>query len=260
MSVYNSGNEKMLKTCIESIRNQSNSEWEMIICDDGSSDCTYELIKKLCQKDSRIIIIRNPTNMKASAARNRCLSLAVGQYIAIMDADDYSAANRLEAQFNYLENNAKVDFVGTGACLFDESGVWGTRIYAKQPVERDFLFVLPFVHASIMFRREALQNVGGYNESWKVVRSEDYDLIMRLYKAGYRGANMKQQLYHVREDQDAFRRRKYRYRWNEMIVRFEGFKGMGLLPAAWPYVIKPLIVGLIPHKFLQFLKEKHYNK
>lgn len=260
MSAYNCGDQEALKMCIDSIKQQSYPHFEMIICDDGSTDRTLTILQDLCGEDERFVIIRNENNRGAASARNKCLRLASGEYIAIMDADDSCAATRLEKQMNFLDQNPMFDYVGTAAQLFDENGIWEKRAYKTRPAKRDFLFVLPFVHASVMFRKSALQAVQGYCEDRMVLRCEDYDLFMRLYAAESYGANLKQELYFVREDKEAFRRRKYRYRWNELAVRYKGFRKLGMLPAGYPYVIKPLIVGLIPHKLLLFLKRKYYKK
>lgn len=260
MSAYNCGDHETLKLCIDSIKQQSFRDFEMIICDDGSTDQTLKILQGLCRDDRRFTIIRSEKNQGAAKARNMCLELASGEYIAIMDADDYCAANRLAEQIKFLDQNPLFDYVGTAAQLFDEYGIWEKRAYKAIPGKKDFLFVLPFIHASVMFRKSALQAVQGYSEDTMVLRSEDYDLFMRLYAAGSYGANLKEELYYVREDKEAFRRRKYRYRWNELAVRYNGFRKMGLLPKGFPFVIKPLIVGLIPHNLLLTLKRKYYKK
>jgi len=260
MSVYNTNDIDILKQCVQSVRTQTMEDFEMIICDDGSTDGTYELLSKVCAGDDRIRLIRNEQNMMAAAARNRCISQAVGEYVAVMDADDYSSRERLEVQTNFLDEHPEWDFVGSGAALFDERGIWGYRHYASSPDKKDFRFVLPFVHASVMFRRKALDTVKGYRHAWETIRNEDYDLFLRMYAAGLRGVNLPNVLYYVREDKATFVRRKYRYRWNEMAVRYRGFKAMGLLPAALPYVVKPAVVGLIPHRLLEKLKDLYYHR
>lgn len=260
MSVYNTGNRKVLKLCIESLKSQTFNDFEAIICDDGSTDQTYNLLEELCGTDNRFILIRNAENLTSGKARNKCLALATGEYIAIMDADDYCAPTRFEEQLDYLEQHPSIDYVGTAAHLFDEKGIWGGRKYKAYPVKKDFLFVLPFIHASVMFRSGVLHQIKGYSEVKAVRRSEDYDLFMRLYATGRIGANLDKCLYYVREDQDAFRRRKYRYRWNELVVRYRGFKNLGLLPSGFLYIFKPTIVGLIPHHLLLILKEWYYKR
>lgn len=260
MCVYNICDRRVLLESIGSIVNQSFTDFEFIICDDGSNDGTYELLKEIKSIDNRIHLIRNETNLLAAAARNRCINLSKGKYIAIMDADDYSDANRLQRQFDFLESNVQFDFVGTSGALFDDNGIWGHRRYKDNPENKDFLFVLPFIHASVMFRREALLAVQGYRDSKETVRTEDYDLFLRLYASGFRGANIPDELYYVREDAQLYQRRKYSHKVNEAIVRFKGFNALGLLPRGLLYVIKPLAVGLIPLKLLNGLKDKYYNR
>jgi glycosyltransferase involved in cell wall biosynthesis len=260
MSVFNTNDEEVLRLSIESILSQTFKDFEFIICDDGSTDGTYETLLKICKIDRRIILIKNKNNMQAAAARNRCISLSQGEYIAIMDADDFSAADRLQTQLEFLERNQEYGFVGSSAGLFDEKGIWGYRCYKKIPENGDFLFVLPFVHASIMFRKKALEAVNGYRVAKETIRTEDYDLLMRMYACGIKGVNLEGNLYFVREDYAALKRRKYRYRINEAFVRYKGFKALGLMPSGFLYVIKPLLVGIIPRGILNLLKDKYYKR
>lgn len=260
MSVYNTNDELILRNSIESILSQTFKDFEFIICDDGSIDGTYEKLLSISKHDARIILIRNIVNQKAGAARNRCISLSRGKYIAIMDADDISANDRLQIQFDFLERNKEFDFVGSNAELFDQNGIWGHRQFIDCPENKHFLFVLPFIHASVMFRKESLEAVGGYRIARETLRTEDYDLFMRLYANGSKGKNLAKKLYFVREDKDLYKRRKYVHKINEAIVRYKGFNALGLMPKGILYVAKPLIVGLIPHGVLNFLKDKYYKR
>jgi glycosyltransferase EpsE len=259
MSVFNT-DEQMLRLSIESILKQTLSDFEFIICDDGSTDGTYDILNDICKGDSRIRLIRNDTNMMAAAARNHCISFCQGKYIAVMDADDYSAKSRLQLQVDFLDQYNKYDFVGSRAGLFNEMGVWGLREYKEFPENKDFLFVLPFVHASVMFRKVALESVGGYREAKETVRTEDYDLFFRMYARGSKGANLVEELYFVREDRALYKRRRYRHKMNEVVVRYQGFRALGLMPLGLIYVFKPLIVGVIPLTLLNFLKDKFYKR
>ncbi|OCT11560.1 hypothetical protein A8709_05430 [Paenibacillus pectinilyticus] len=259
MSVFNTSDVKVLQRSIHSIISQTFSDFEFIICDDGSTDGTYEVLATICKSDRRIKLIRNETNLKAAMARNRCISLSKGKYIAIMDADDCSVVNRLQTQLDFLENNKEFDFVGSSADLYNEIGIWGHRKYNKYPENKDFLFVLPFVHASVMFRKKALEEVGGYRVAKETNRTEDYDLFMRLYANGNKGANLEDMLYLVQEDQALYKRRKYHHKFNEAIVRYKGFRALGLMPRSFLYVIKPLVVGLIPLSLLNQLKDMYYK-
>ena len=102
--------------------------------------------------------------------------------------------------------------------------------------------------------------MGGYRVSKTVKRSEDYDLLMRAYSAGYCGANLPDILYAIRLDETTYQKRRYRYRLNECVVKWKGFSELGLMPKGIPYAIKPLIVGLVPVKLLNWLKEKYYDQ
>ena len=83
---------------------------------------------------------------------------------------------------------------------------------------------------------------------------------MRMYVKGYKGYNLNESLYFIREDKNTFKRRMYRYRMNEVFVKFNGFKNLGLMPKAILFVIKPLIIGLIPNRILYVLKKTYYKE
>lgn len=259
MSVFNT-EERALRQAIDCVLSQSLEDFELIIVDDGSTNSAFDIISEIAAKDQRVTVIRHELNMKAAYARNRCISVSRSHYVAIMDSDDYCARDRLRTQMAFLDLHPQIDFVGTAAWLFDEHGVWGRRTCPPSPLARDFLFVLPFVHASLMFRKDALEAVGNYRSTRVTRRTEDYDLLMRMYAHGSKGANLSEPLYSVREDREALRRRKYAYRIDEAWIRYQGFRTLGLLPRGIPYVIKPLVVGVIPAWALSRLKDRRYNR
>lgn len=101
MGVYNTNNENMLRLAIDSILNQTLSNIEFIICDDGSIDGTYETLIRLYGKYKNIVIIRNKENSGLAKTLNNCLKIAKGKYIARMDADDISNIDRLKIQMEF---------------------------------------------------------------------------------------------------------------------------------------------------------------
>ena len=111
MGTYNG--EKTLDAAIQSICDQTFTDWEFIICDDCSTDGTWEKILKWEKKDSRIKGVRNSQNMKIAASSNRCIALAEGSYIAKMDDDDVSYSTRLEKQVQFLEQHPDIAFVSS---------------------------------------------------------------------------------------------------------------------------------------------------
>lgn len=259
MGVYNAGNSNMLKQAIESILSQSMQDFEFIICDDGSTDMTYNIISSYID-DSRIIIIRNKKNYGLAYSLNKCLSIARGKYIVRQDADDYSNLSRIKVLVEYMENHPDCHIVGSNIKYFDENGIWGKYELPLYPQKKDFLFTVPFIHASVIYKKDSILKVGGYRVDKETFRCEDYDLFMTMYSKGMIGANIQQYLYNVREDSAAQSRRKYKYRIDEAKVRLSGYKKLNLLPIGYIYALKPLLVGLIPASFLKIIKDKYYQR
>jgi glycosyltransferase involved in cell wall biosynthesis len=120
MPVYNAG--KYLQDAIESILNQSVSDFEFLIIDDGSTDNSWSIIKKYAKNDKRIKIFQNRTNKGLVKSLNFLIPKTKGTYIARMDADDISLAYRFERQIKFLENNPKLVACGGQVKIIDENG------------------------------------------------------------------------------------------------------------------------------------------
>lgn len=254
MGAYNVQNLWIFEKAINSVLRQTMQDFELIVCDDGSTDNTYQMLRRFARQDRRIRVIRSQKRCGLAAALNRCLFIARGDLIARQDADDLSMPDRFRQQAAFLERHPQISFVGTNVTLFYQNGSWGKRVLPPRPKKEDFLFTCPFVHGSLLFRREAFMRAGVYRTGKQTLRAEDYDLLMRMYAAGLRGANLQKAHYQFLEDQTAWKRRKYRYRFDEAIVRLYGFRQLGLLPKGLPYVVKPLAVGLVPPRILLRLK------
>ena len=260
MGVCNMANRKeILKLAIESILNQSYKDFEFIICEDGSKDGTYELVRMLTNHDKRVILLKNKKNKGLAYSLNKCIKISKGSYIARMDADDISERYRLEKQVNFLDNHLEYAMVGCNLLLINDKGIWSKRILIEKPTPKSFLFTSPFCHPAIIIRKDVLSKVNNYRVEKITRRAEDYDLFMRMYAKGYKGYNMQEFLYQFREDTSAYKRRAYKYRWDEVQIRYRGFKILGLMPWASLYVIKPLIVGLIPQKILGLFRKIIYR-
>lgn len=261
MGIYKMIKKKnLVKLSIDSILNQTYKDFEFIICDDGSNDGTYEMVQDLIKNDKRVILIKNDENKGLAYSLNHCLSIAKGKYIARMDADDISMPDRLEKQIGFLNEHLEYAMVGCNLLLINDKGIWGKRILVKEPTKKSFLFTSPYCHPAIVMRKEVLDKVNNYKVEKITRRAEDYDLFMRIYANGYKGYNMQEFLYQFREDNDAYKRRAYKYRIDDVQVRYRGFKALGLMPSGFLYVIKPLIVGLIPQKILCQLRKLRIEK
>ena len=254
MGVYNCGDT--LEQAILSIQNQTYCNWELILCDDGSSDNTYEVAQKLAAMDSRIILLRNPQNQGLNQTLNNCLAAATGKYIARMDGDDDCAPERFEKQITFLEKHPEYQITSCPMKLFDQNGVWGQTVVPEFPTPKEVVSGTPISHAAVMLRKECIDAVGGYTVNKHMLRVEDVNLWIKLYAAGYRCCNIQEPLYWMRNDQEALHRRKYIYRINSAYVRLQGCRMMHLGIDCYLKACMPLISGLIPSKLRQFIRKK----
>ena len=249
----------MLQVALDSIWAQTFHDLRIIVCDDGSRDDTSLWLEQYACTKGPMLLLRHEKNQGLAAALNTCLKHTSAPYIARQDADDYSLPDRLEKQVAFLEKHPNIAFVGSSLKLFDSTDVWGQKNYPCFPKKEDFLFSIPYMHGALLFRRDALLSCGGYHPCKITRRAEDYELLMRMTAQGAKGANLPEPLYAFREDDGAVARRKYRYRLDEVRVRWQGFSRMGILWKGLPYVVKPLIVGLLPRGLLAQLKERRYH-
>lgn len=262
MGVYNCKRFDALVASVESIINQTFKDWELVICDDGSSNDTLLMLTKVASMDDRIRVVGYKKNRGLSGALNHCLEYAKGEYIARQDDDnDVSTPDRFEKQIRFLEEHPEYDFVGSNCTVFDQFGIVGTWKTPEMVKKEDFLWNSPFVHAALLFRRKSLEFANGYRVAKETRRCEDYDLFMRMYAEGMKGYNIQENLYHykVYTTTNEVKYRPMKDRIDEAIVRYKGFKAMGILWRGIPYVLKPIIIGIIPQYFFRIIKKKTYN-
>lgn len=245
MGIYNCAGT--LPEAIDCILAQTVTDWELILCDDGSADDTYAVAEGYRQKyPDKIVLLRNEKNMGLNYTLNHCLSHAKGEFIARMDGDDLCSPDRFEKELQVLKQHPEMAVVSTDMTYFDETGTWGRSHAKPYPQNSDFMYGTPFCHAPCMARREAICSVGGYTDDPRYLRVEDYDLWVKLYAAGYRGMNISEPLYQMRDDRNAFSRRKFRYRINEARVISKAVRLLKL--PFWNYIraLRPIMVGLLP--------------
>lgn len=247
MGAYNCADT--IEASIKSIQSQTFADWELIICDDGSSDETVGIIEEIMATDKRIVLIKNDNNMGLSYTLNRCIEKATGEYCARMDGDDICDATRFEKQYNFLELNKKYDFVSTTMKRFDENGYYDEPAIGLgySPTRNSFIKGSPFCHAPVMIRKSAYLAVNGYRDIPQTFGVEDYDLWFRLYAEGYKGYILQEPLYHMFDGRGASRRRTFKRRINEAWVRKEGYKLLNIPVVYHIYILKPILIGLIPN-------------
>lgn len=260
MGVYQE-KEEYLRMAVDSVLSQTLTDLECIIYLDGEQPKLRRILEEVQRTDKRVHILGEKENHGLGYALNRCMEAASGEYLARMDSDDISEPDRLLRQVSFLEAHSEYAFAGCATLLFDERGVYGARRMKEKPEKEDFFAYLPFIHPSVVFRREVFHDTVRYPEGAKALRCEDLALFMELYAKGYRGYNLVDVLYRYREDQNAFAKKKYRYRLTESRVRREGYDELKLFGAkSWLYTVKPLAVGLIPPPLMQVIKRQAVAK
>jgi hypothetical protein len=191
MSVFNG--ESYLKESMESILNQTFSDFEFIIVDDGSTDSTAKILRNY--RDPRLVLLHNEQNIGLTRSLNRGLTYVRGDFIARQDADDVSLPYRLERQVAFLKAHPAVGILGSYCRLIDGEG---RRLWLYQVPTHDLhirwtsLLGNPFAHPSVMVRRDILTANGlCYDETLSV--AQDYDLWAKILRHA-QGANLSEPL------------------------------------------------------------------
>lgn len=253
MPAYNA--QKYIALAIESILEQTFSDFEFIIIDDGSTDKTPLIIEEYAKKDSRIIFLQNSQNLKISQALNLGLKIAKGEFIARMDADDWSYPERLRVQLDFMMAHPEVVISGANIEVCDQNlNILNSRTYLKTNLQiRNKIFKLnPFAHSVTFYRTEIAKKAGGYDANFNL--AEDYDLYFRMGKYG-EFANISKVLLKLRTHPQslsaqqistqsrlnfnvrlkAIRTYDYKPRWSDKAFLFFNYLGIFLIPNQWKF-------------------------
>ena len=187
MPTYNRGN--VIHKAINSVINQSYSNWELIIIDDGSTDNTKEVVRYYLEKDLRIKFVSNSLNKGANACRNQGATLANGKYLAFIDSDNQWYKDKLIKQLEIIEDSSlNIDFVYSKEEVIDEKFVTivPRRAYSMEELRK----VLPLKNvvdtSTVLMKKAIFFSVGGFDEN--MPRFQDWELFFRIVVVyGYNG-------------------------------------------------------------------------
>jgi glycosyltransferase involved in cell wall biosynthesis len=228
-----------LADAVGSILSQSFSALELLLVDDHSSD---QAIASLPFNDPRLVLLKN-TGRGISSACNTGFTHARGEFIARMDADDISLPARIEAQFNYLQAHPAVAVCGACVSIFAQQELaggnlryqsWLNSCRSPEAIRRELFIESPIPNPTAMFRRESLQQLGGYlDPEWP----EDYDLFLRVDEAGMKMGKPPQLLYRWREHAGRLTRSDERYHPRQFQAAKAHYLARYRLPNKTPVVI-----------------------
>lgn len=184
MPTYNRAN--LILPSINSVIAQSYDNWELLIIDNGTTDETGEVVRKIQVDEPRIIFVkvkRDPTT-RIIKYLNHGISLAKGKYIARLDDDDtWICGDKLRRQVDFLESKRDYVLVGGGVVIVNEKGEELFRYYKKETdalIRQYALFSNPFSHTTVVFRKDVAMQLGGYRTNYL----EDWDFWLRIGKIG----------------------------------------------------------------------------
>lgn len=256
MGIYNCAST--LPEAIDSLLAQTYTDWELILCDDGSVDDTCAVAESYrCRFPEKIVLLKNERNMGLNYTLNRCLEHAKGRYIARMDGDDVSLPERFAKELAALEADPSLAVVSCPMIYFDETGDYGAgRIGNEYPDAAQLVHGPVHCHAPCMMRAEVMRSVGGYSVDKRLLRVEDWHLWLKIYASGGQGRNLPEHLYKMRDDRNAAGRRKFRYRLNEAYMAALAVKTLHLPKWKYVFALRSILVGLLPGPVYRFLHKK----
>lgn len=187
ITAYNA--KQYLAEAVDSVLNQSYTDLEIILVNDGSKDNTLEIMQQYEAQDSRVVVISHE-NMGISASNNRALKMARGHYIAKLDADDVMTPNRIEEQVKFLQENPQIGMLSSDAIIINDKGEHvGTQVmpgyqdvaYSRKIARSQGLVIC--AHTGFMAYKKAYEDVGGYNEG--ISCAVDLEIFRRMIEKGY---------------------------------------------------------------------------
>ncbi|MFA0358477.1 glycosyltransferase [Vibrio breoganii] len=260
MSLYEKESEAFLKECLVSLAAQSRPADEVVVVFDGYiPENLAELVFRF-EDSLNIKLVKLENNVGLAKALNSGLKVCSGELVARLDTDDYCYPNRLEIQEQCFIDNPNVGVVGTFAQLVDFNGNFhGVRSNptGNEDIYRE-LWCCPLLHPSVMYRKELIKGVGGYNPNLK--RRQDYELWFRVAKRG--GAvfhNIDKPLIAYRYDRETNKRQSPKIAFQQGIIGFKGSMALKLgitksLMCFYPF-FRSFLPSAVQHKLYFFMKK-----
>ncbi len=225
MAVYKNDRAEWFEQALESMLNQTVTSNDIVIVVDGPLTDSLNRTLRKYQDNDAISIIRLKTNQGLGNALNVGIENAKNELIARMDSDDIAVPNRIEIQLAEFAKNPKLDIVGGQIAEFIDNPD-EVISYRRVPLLHADIKLFarrrsPFNHPTVMYRKSAIQKIGGYDVT--AIRIEDYDLWLRALNNGVVCGNVDATLLKYRSTSDAMKRRRTVASWKSHIRARKGF-------------------------------------
>lgn len=253
MSVYKNESPIFFKLCLKSLFTQTHKATEVILVEDGPlPPALADLIEEF-RACLNIKSVKLPVNKGLGNALNEGLKHCSSTFVARMDTDDIAYENRFFEQLTYMKNHLDVDLCGSYSTEINEDGVQGNL--RKMPVDHDSivknLWTNPFIHPSVMFKREKMLSIGGYDAT--LSRRQDYELWFRCAYNGFKLANIPKPLLYYRFGESTHKKQSRSVCLLQAKIGYRGTRkaGLGFIKALLCYI--PYIRSFFPKKLQHFI-------
>lgn len=265
MSVYKSENPAYMDRALRSVwDDQTLKPDEIVLVQDGplGDELNEVIIRWKTRLGSKLVTLRNETNLGLTKSLNKGLQHAKGKFIARMDSDDVSCPKRFESQVNYLNIHPEIAIVGGSLQEFDsENECLNVRHYPLTPeeVKRYIYKASPLAHPTVMMRRDMFDNGLKYDERFRM--SQDIALWYDALCAGYQIGNLDEVTICFRRDGDVFKRRSRQKAYNEFKIYMNGIRRYyGLFSWRYVYPIARLVFRLMPVSVVKWIYDSKMRK
>ena len=252
MCVHNEA--PLVSLAVESILNQTHSDFEFLITDDGSTDGTYDVLLDY-ERDTRVRITRHLKREGLAASLNEQIQGAKGKYIARMDGDDIAREDRFYKQVALIKNNPSIGLLGSYCREIDAEGnpicIW-KRPTSNIALQKAILWNNPFIHSSVMLPRQVFSKTGLYNRNRGY--AQDYDLWLRVSML-YELSNLPEPLIDLRVDWQKMSRKNREARKCELQIIRDHILGGPFPKYYYIYLIRPLLLSVLPTELMMRVKE-----
>lgn len=228
ISVYARESSENLRSCLQSLANQTRKADEVVLVEDGPIPEELTSVIEVFRSGLNINSVRLPKNSGLAKALNEGLHHCKHSLVARMDTDDVCQPQRFERQMAWFEKKPEIDIVGSFATEIDAEGQLG--FLRSMPVTHesivDKLWTCPFIHPTVMYRREKILQIGAYDSS--LPRRQDYELWFRCAQAGYRFGNISEPLILYRFDHLTHNKQPLNLALEQALIGYRGTTLIGM--------------------------------